>query len=62
MYNNCLRGDDMAKSHYSFKKRKKELARKLKQQEKRQRKLNKDKIKPEDNLDISSAFTETADK
>ena len=50
----------MAKSHYSFKKRKKELARKLKQEEKRQRKLNKNKIKPEDNPDISSAFTETA--
>ena len=30
----------MAKSHYSFKKRKKEMARKLKQEEKRQRKLN----------------------
>jgi hypothetical protein len=28
----------MAKSHYSMKKRKKELARKLKQEEKRQRK------------------------
>ena len=62
MYNNRLRGDDMAKSHYSFKKRKKELARKLKRQEKRQRKLNKDKIKSEDNLDISSAFTETVVK
>ena len=37
----------MAKSHYSQKKRKKEQARKLKQEEKRQRKLNKDKITPE---------------
>ena len=52
----------MAKSHYSFKKRKKELARKLKQEEKRQRKINKGKIKPEDKPDISSAFTETAAK
>ena len=52
----------MAKSHYSFKKRKKELARKLKQEEKRQRRLSKDKLKPEDNQDISSAFTETAAK
>ena len=52
----------MAKSHYSFKKRKKELARKLKQEEKRQRKRNKDKIKPEENSDISSAFSETAAK
>jgi hypothetical protein len=33
----------MAKSHYSFKKRKKEMARKLKQEEKRQRKLEKNK-------------------
>ena len=40
----------MAKSHYSFKKRKKELARKLKQEEKRQRKLNRDKTKPEETL------------
>ena len=43
----------MAKSHYSFKKRKKELARKLKQEQKRQRKLDKDSIKPEDALDES---------
>ena len=40
----------MAKSHYSIKKRKKELARKLKQEEKRQRKLNRDKTKPEETL------------
>ena len=39
----------MAKSHYSIKKRNKELARKLKQEQKRQRKLNKDKIEPEEN-------------
>jgi hypothetical protein len=39
----------MAKSHYSVKKRNKELARKLKQEQKRQRKLNKDKIEPEEN-------------
>ena len=31
----------MAKSHYSFKKRKKEIARQLKQQQKRQRKHHK---------------------
>ena len=31
----------MAKSHYSFKKRKKELARKLKQEEKRKRRMEK---------------------
>ena len=43
----------MAKSHYSFKKRKKELARKLKQEQKRQRKLDKDTIKPVEALDQS---------
>ncbi len=43
----------MAKSHYSFKKRKKELARKLKQEQKRQRKLNNDKITPEENPEKS---------
>ena len=43
----------MAKSHYSFKKRKKELARKLKQEQKRQRKLDKDSTKPEEVLDKS---------
>ena len=37
----------MAKSHISIKKREKELARKLKQEEKRRRKLDKDSIKPE---------------
>jgi hypothetical protein len=31
----------MAKSHYSFKKRKKEIARKLKQEQKRERKISK---------------------
>jgi len=41
----------MAKSHNSIKKRKKELARKLKQEQKRQRKLEKNSIKPEEALD-----------
>jgi hypothetical protein len=41
----------MAKSHYSIKKRKRELARKLKQEEKRQRKLGKDSIEPEEASD-----------
>jgi hypothetical protein len=40
----------MGKSHYSFKKRKKELDRKLKQEEKRQRRLDKNTIKPEEDL------------
>jgi hypothetical protein len=43
----------MAKSHYAFKKRKKELARKSKQEQKRQRKLDKDTIEPEEVLDKS---------
>ena len=43
----------MAKSHYSFKKRKKELDRKLKQEQKRQRKLDKDSINPEETFDKS---------
>ena len=38
----------MAKSHYSFKKRKKELKRKLKQQQKRQRKFNKESTVPDE--------------
>jgi hypothetical protein len=41
----------MSKSHYSFKKRKKELDRKLKQEQKRQRKLDKDSIEPEETLE-----------
>ena len=45
----------MAKSHYSIKKRKKELARKLKQEEKRQRKLEKNSIKAEEALDDTQA-------
>ncbi|HHP7235008.1 MAG TPA: hypothetical protein ACFCUC_10305 [Desulfobacterales bacterium] len=40
----------MAKSHYSVKKRQKESARKLKQEQKRQRKLEKGKDNPENNL------------
>jgi len=40
----------MAKSHFSFKKRQKELARKLKQEQKRQRKLDKGSIDPEEAL------------
>jgi hypothetical protein len=53
IHNNGLSGDNLAKSHYSVKKRKKELARKLKQEQKRQRKQNKDKIEPEENTDES---------
>jgi len=35
----CQKGNAMAKSHYNFKKRQKELAKKKKKEEKRQRKL-----------------------
>ena len=52
----------MAKSHYSFKKRKKELARKLKQEQKRQRKLNKDSIEPEEALDTSEEALDTSEE
>ena len=43
----------MAKSHFSFKKRQKELARKKKQEQKRQRKLDKDSNIPEETSDQS---------
>jgi hypothetical protein len=43
----------LAKSHYSFKKRKKELERKLKQEQKRQRKLDKESTEPEEASDTS---------
>ena len=50
---NGLRGDNMAKSHFSFKKRQKELARKKKQEEKRQRKLDKNNDISEETSDQS---------
>ena len=43
----------MAKSHYQFKKREKELAKKKKQDLKRQRKLEKNNLGSEENLDPS---------
>ena len=48
----------MAKSHYSFKKRKKEMARKLKQEQKRQRRLEKKKGDSEEDLGESTEETE----
>ena len=51
----------MGKSHYSFKKRKKELARKLKQEEKRQRRLDKGSGEPEEILDESQKPEESQD-
>ncbi len=44
----------MAKSHYSFKKRQKEMARKLKQEQKRQRKLEKSSVRSEAEMDETS--------
>lgn len=41
----------LSKSHYSFKKRKKEIARKLKQEQKRQRKLQKSETDVEEGSD-----------
>ena len=49
----------MAKSHYSVKKRKKELTRKLKQEQKRQRKLDKNKKKVTIMLQILSELSNT---
>jgi len=43
----------LARSNYSFNKRKKELARKKKKEQKRQRKLDKKTIKSEENSDQS---------
>jgi hypothetical protein len=47
----------MAKSHFSIKKRNKELARKLKQEQKRQRKLEKNSINPEEASDETQVPT-----
>ena len=48
----------MAKSHYSFKKRKKEIERKLKQEQKRQRRQEKGKIDPEESPESSEGEIE----
>jgi hypothetical protein len=41
----------LARSNYTYNKRQKELARKKKKEQKRQRKLDKNTIKPEENPD-----------
>ena len=46
-----IEGENLAKSHYQFKKRQKELEKKKKQDLKRQRKLEKKKIDSEEKLD-----------
>jgi hypothetical protein len=50
---NVLRGENMAKSHYSFKKRKKEIERMLKQEQKRQRKFDKNSAESDEPFDKS---------
>ena len=55
----------MAKSYYSAKKRNKEVARKLKQEQKRQRKLDKDSIEPEeakDSIEPEEALDKSQDE
>ncbi len=47
--NNSQGGNKLARSHYKFSKRQKELARKKKKEEKRQRKLDKKSIISEEN-------------
>jgi hypothetical protein len=52
----------LAKSHYSFKKRKKELERKLKQDQKRQRKLDKESTDQEAPAELAVASDTSADE
>jgi hypothetical protein len=52
----------LAKSHYSFKKRKKELERKLKQDQKRQRKLDKESTDQEAPSKLAIASDTSADE
>lgn len=44
----------MARSNYQFKKRQKELARKKKKEQKRQRKLNKNAVPSEETVNLSN--------
>ena len=48
MFLNFKKGDEMARSHFQFKKRQKELEKKKKQELKRQRKLEKKNIGSEE--------------
>jgi hypothetical protein len=47
--NDSQGGNTLAKSSYQFNKRQKEMARKIKKEQKRQRKLDKNTIKSEEN-------------
>ncbi len=48
----------MAKSHYQFNKRKKELAKKKKKEEKRQRKLENKAVEPDETEKVPTPSTE----
>jgi len=52
------KGDAMAKSHYSFQKRQKELAKKKKKEEKRQRKLDKKAVETDETEQDPTPSTE----
>jgi hypothetical protein len=47
-----IKGVSLARSNFSFDKRKKELDKKKKKEEKQQRKLEKNKNRPEENTDL----------
>jgi len=49
----------LAQPNFQYKKRQRDLAKKKKQEEKRQRKLDKANTKPNDNLEQSSCVTDT---
>ena len=56
---NLLKGGKMARSHFQFKKRQKELEKKKKKELKRQRKLEKKNIDSEENSDQSPVDAES---
>ena len=62
MFFRLQKGDDMAKSHFQFKKRQKELEKKKKQELKRQRKLEKKNSESEENSDQSPVEEESIEE
>jgi hypothetical protein len=56
------KGDDMARSHFQFKKRQKELEKKKKKEMKRQRKLEKKNSESEENSDQSPVDEESIEE
>ncbi len=59
---NLLKGGKMARSHFQFKKRQKELEKKKKKELKRQRKLEKKNIDSEENSDQSPVDGESIEE